>query len=508
MEKIFEVVGYDGPYQKYLFIINLLTNILPCIYSVQVAFMTKNPSFIVKILQGENSGKILEMDFSEKLCNSTLYEITKDPLKSVNNWSYTYDLYCERDYYNVILLSVPFIGSMLGDLFVLPLSDQYGRKKVLEISMLISLIFHLNLLCTFGPVHLIIITFLGGIINALFAICFALFTEFFKKEKNGILIGIFNGIYPLFGIFVAFFFMFSNNWRYLYLFTFITHSFYTYYLFKYFIESPRWLHSKGFKEECIASLTELAIFNGNEQKWYDFKNQNEELINKIGTPFLEKEEQEKDSIRSNENKNYTICDILKFKSQRTIFIKITVITACSSYIYYGIILNLGKMKGNFFLNAIFAYFGELCSELVIGKLADIYGRIKTFKYCFIGGTFGFISYLIFPDYLKFLFIYVSIIGFSGFWNIICIYSPEIFPTKIRNITYSYSSLAGRILPIMVPILTKIMPGIIDYTFLFSGILSGFLGLTLEETLGKRIMDVIPEEIEEYRNRFEMELLDS
>ena len=40
--------------------------------------------------------------------------------------------------------------------------------------------------------------------------------------------------------------------------------------------------------------------------------------------------------------------VLKFKSQRIVFIKITVITAFSSYIYYGIILNLGKMKGNFF----------------------------------------------------------------------------------------------------------------------------------------------------------------
>ena len=207
MEQIFQVIGYNGPYQKYLFIINLLTSILPCVYSIQVAFMTKHPSFIVKILQGENSGKILEMDFNEELCNSTLYEITKNPLTSVNNWSYTYDLYCERDYYNVILSSIPFFGSMLGTLFLLPLPDKYGRKKVFSISMLISLFFHFNLLCAIGPIHLIIITFLGGIINALFAICFALFTEFFLKEKNGILIGIFNAVYPLFGIFLAFFFI-------------------------------------------------------------------------------------------------------------------------------------------------------------------------------------------------------------------------------------------------------------------------------------------------------------
>lgn len=510
MEQIFQVIGYDGPYQKYLFIINLLTSILPCVYSIQVAFMTKIPSFFVKILQGEDAGKIIEMDFNENLCNSSLYELTKNPSKSVNNWSYNYDLYCERDYYNVILSTLPFLGSVFGTLFLLPLPDKYGRKIVMKISMLISLFFHFNLLFALGPIHLSIVTFLGGIINALFAICFALFTEFFLKEKNGILIGIFNAAYPSFGIFLALFFMFSSNWRYLYVITVITHCFYTYYIFKYFIESPRWLHSKGFKEECVQAITELAIFNGTEKQWFDFKNKNEELINKIGTPYLDKEGSTNDKIKNEKlkDKNYTIIDILRFKSQRSNFIKITVIIACSSYIYFGIILNLGKMKGNFFLNGIFAFLGELSSELVVGELCDRYGRIKVFKYCFIIGTFGFVSYLIVLDSLKFVFIYISILGFAGFWNIMTIYSPEIFPTKIRNITFSYSSFTGRITPMLVPILTKVMPQIIDYTFLFSGIISGFLGITLEETLGKKLMDIIPEEVEEYKNSFKIELLDS
>ena len=89
-----------------------------------------------------------------------------------------------------------------------------------------------------------------------------------------------------------------------------------------------------------------------------------------------------------------------------------------------------------------------------------------------------------------------------------IYSPEIFPTKIRNITFSYSSFTGRITPMLVPILTKLMPQIIDYTFLFSGVISGFLGVTLEETLGKKLLDIIPEEIEEYKNNLINKLSES
>ena len=118
--------------------------------------------------------------------------------------------------------------------------------------------------------------------------------------------------------------MFSSNWRYLYVITVITHCFYTHYIFKYFIESPRWLHSKGFKEECVQAITELAIFNGTEKQWFDFKNKNEELINKIGTPYLDKEGSTNDKIKNEKlkDKNYTIIDILRFKSQRSNFIKI------------------------------------------------------------------------------------------------------------------------------------------------------------------------------------------
>ena len=206
MEQIFKVVGYNCAYQKFLFIINLLSNLLPCIYTAVVAFMIKYPSFNVKILQGENAGKIFEIDFDEYLCNSTLYEITKNPLKSINNWSYTYDLYCEKDYYNVIIASAPFVGTMIGTIIITPLSDKYGRKKVFHISALISLIINLNMLFAFGPIHIILISFFGGIIENIFAVCYSLFVEFFLQENNGILIGIFNAAYPLFGIFLFFFF--------------------------------------------------------------------------------------------------------------------------------------------------------------------------------------------------------------------------------------------------------------------------------------------------------------
>ena len=143
-----------------------------------------------------------------------------------------------------------------------------------------------------------------------------LFTEFFPKSKNGLLIGIYNAIYPLSGVACCLFFLFSKSWRLLYLLTSIFHIYYTYIVFKYFLESPRWLHSVGRKEECIETLTKLAEYNGRQEQWIDFQKNNQDIINKIGTPYLEKDD-EKNNLNTDElKKTYNIFQILQFKSQR------------------------------------------------------------------------------------------------------------------------------------------------------------------------------------------------
>ena len=145
MDKIFEVVGLEGPYQTTLLIINLFTGVLPSIYSLQIPYLTKHPSFFVKKLNSNDPNKIYEMEYNQELCDTTLYEISKNPKKSIINWSYTFDLYCERESYNTIMTSIIFVGGMLGTLFILPLPDKYGRAIILKYITLISLILHLNL---------------------------------------------------------------------------------------------------------------------------------------------------------------------------------------------------------------------------------------------------------------------------------------------------------------------------------------------------------------------------
>ena len=498
MDKIFEIIGLEGAYQNTLFIINLLTGFLPCIYTYQIPYLTKQPSFLVQKLQSEDPNKIYESEYSYELCNTSLYKITKNPDKSVINWSYTYDLYCEKETYVTIITSIIFVGGMIGTLTIVPMIDKIGRLKIMKTCVVISLILYLNQLFCIGKIHLILINLLGGINYPFYSIAYALFTEFFSKNNNGVLIGIFNAIYPLAGIFLSFFFMISYNWRILYLIASLIHMYYTYITLKYFLESPRWLHSVGNKEKCLETLTQLAIYNGRQEQWIEFQNNNRELINKIGTPLLEDDGNNNNNKNAELKSNYNIIQILRFKSQRIIFIKLTILAICAMYNYYGIILNLGKMEGNFYLNSIFAFLGELISELISGKLADNYGRIFIYLCSCVIGISGYILYLISPSF-QFLFIFIAMIGFAGIFNIISIYSPEIYPTKIRNTTTSYTYFLSRLSPICVPILSQNFPKLIDYSFILSGVIGGLICVTLEETLGKKLLDIIPEEQEENEN---------
>ena len=77
--------------------------------------------------------------------------------------------------------------------------------------------------------------------------------------------------------------------------------------------------------------------------------------------------------------------------------------------------------------------------------------------------------------------------------------PEIYPTKIRNITYSYTSFISRLGPICVPIFSQNFPNYINYSFILSTFVAFLISRTLKETNGQKILDIIPEEEEENEN---------
>jgi hypothetical protein len=110
---------------------------------------------------------------------------------------------------------------------------------------------------------------------------------------------------------------------------------------------------------------------------------------------------------------------------------------------------------------------------------------------FVGGI-GFILYEIFGNHsIKTLFIFMTSYGFSATFNVIFIYSPEIFPTSIGSTFMGFLYLISRLGALIVPTVTITIP----HTPILFGILSivsSYLCFQLTETLGKDIDDDMPE----------------
>ena len=192
-----------------------------CLFSLLPPYLFKKPNlFITEINPSINSQKISNnksVAFKDEYCDSSKYIIKKDPINSLHNWAYKYDLYCSRkkDYFNAGIVISLFLGATLGNIAFEAIPDKYGREKIYKTLSIIEIFLLLNLIFDFGIIHLIIIKFFIGINLYLFPLLYVVVEEFVIDDL-GIIISIVNAIYPLGGISVAVWFMTINNLKILF----------------------------------------------------------------------------------------------------------------------------------------------------------------------------------------------------------------------------------------------------------------------------------------------------
>ena len=340
-------------------------------------------------------------------------------------------------------------------------------------------------------------------------------------------------------MFLGFYFLFINNYTLLFACVASFHIYICFITLKYFHESLYWLSSVGNEKELLKEIRAIADINGTLEDWNKYVKMHPEVMKNLGkhseamdnttnaTPNKRKGSTDtvhsSSSLFSNSSsysfnmesvRFYTLFNILSYDSQRRTFLLFATLWAFSTNNFFGIILNLGKMRGNFFANSIFAFIGESIAESLTGVLADKFGRKAVIVVSTVVGVFGYLGYMFMPLHLKSFFVFTAMLGFSGVYNVICIYSSESFPTSIRGKCSSLLYLNGRIATMFVPFISKFIGEFIDYSFIFSGgYIFVVIAFFMEETLGKPIIDNVPEEetrinlIEGYNDEIVMNRID-
>ncbi len=143
-------------------------------------------------------------------------------------------------------------------------------------------------------------------------------------------------------------------------------------------------------------------------------------------------------------------------------------------------------------DSLVTFTSEIISELVSGYCADEFGRLFVLRSSGIIGGITFILYELTNSHsIKTVMIFITSFGFSATFNVIFIYSPEIFPTSVRSTVMGYLYLISRLGALLSPSVSAIIPHMpILYGVL--AVVSSYLCFQLTETLGKNIEDDMPE----------------
>jgi hypothetical protein len=291
--------------------------------------------------------------------------------------------------------------------------------------------------------------------------------------------------YGLVGIILGFYFMLINNLTLLLWFNLIISIVGYYIVHKYFVESPRWLNSQNRLEEALDELKKIAIINNSLEHYETFLEVNKDILH-----------ENKKEIKKVKHE-YNIVQIFKLKSQQYYIYNLMYIWFFITVCFYGNFTALNKNKGNLFLNSIFTYTGEVISEMFSGVLANKFGRVRVTEILsYLGGFAFIISYFIQDNKIFLSFIlFLSSFGFAGALNLLYIYTNELFPMSIKALTFGFMYLMSRAGGMVIPLFL--------YTNYYPIILSGlsvscgyFMG-KLPETLGKKLLDDVPETLRQY-----------
>lgn len=199
--------------------------------------------------------------------------------------------------------------------------------------------------------------------------------------------------------------------------------------------------------------------------------------------------------------NLSILDLFKWPNLRRYALTLFFIWASNSFIYYGIVLNVGDFGGkNLFLAFTISGLTELpsiaftiiCMELLPRRTTNV----------FISSIVGLLCAILIPlRYYDYRGLQQVTMMFAKLFNscaftVVLYQTMELFPTSIRQTAYSSCSLAGRVGSILAPFIKLLIhatnENVAPALYIVLSIVTGLLASQLPETKGSDLSDTLLE----------------
>ncbi|KAK0423713.1 hypothetical protein QR680_008292 [Steinernema hermaphroditum] len=193
------------------------------------------------------------------------------------------------------------------------------------------------------------------------------------------------------------------------------------------------------------------------------------------------------------NKKSTIHDLRELIGSRALLTKILImgyLWIANSFVYYALSLFSTSLAGNRYVNFVLMGLVELPAYIISPFLLDRFGRRKVVSIGHAVAGFSMLAAFFLPSdsvYGALVLWLLAKCSISSSFNNIFIYASEVFPTSFRNFSIGLCSTTAKVVTIFAPhvgALAAIHPKIPILFYGFLGVTAALATLLLPETLNK------------------------
>ncbi|KAG0469622.1 hypothetical protein HPP92_016322 [Vanilla planifolia] len=400
---------------------------------------------------------------------------------TVSEWG----LVCGQRYKVGLVQAGFFAGCMIGAGVFGHLSDSFlGRKGSLTIVCVLNAI--TGLLTSLSQTYWVYagLRFLTGFGTGGVGLCaFVLATEPIGPSKRGVAgmstFYFFSGGIAILSC-VAYL---IPTWRTLYVVTSIPSLLFVLVILPFVSESPRWFLIRRRTSEAMDLMHLIARCNGRH-------------IPPSVSLKLDDEDEEQPKESSNEAESGSIVDVFRSGTTRLRLILMIGINLLCSVVYYGLTLNVVNLKTNLYLNVFLNAVSEMPAFVITALLLDRFGRkplglgtmLLSGVSCSVGFALGGTAGLF--RTLRMVCGIVGIFGMAAMYNLLFIYTTELFPTVVRNAALGCVTQASQLGAILAPLVVVAGERLPFAVFGACGLIGALLTYFLPETMNKPLYDTM------------------
>ncbi|XP_010267833.1 PREDICTED: organic cation/carnitine transporter 4 [Nelumbo nucifera] len=413
---------------------------------------------------------------------------------TVSEWG----LICGKKYMVGLAQSTFFAGCMVGAGIFGHLSDSFlGRKGSLMVVCIMNAVF--GCLTALSPAYwvYVVLRFLTGFSTGGVGLCaFVLATEPIGPTKRGFAgMSTFyffsSGIALLSGIAYIF-----QSWRALYVASSVPSILYLVAVIPFISESPRWYLVRGKVDHAMKIMSSIAESNGKQLPDGVRLALDDELMNAGANVSNDTQKNCKQAVTVKEAvATGSLLDVIRSPLTRVrLFLTIAINFVCS-VVYYGLSLNVVNLKTNLYLSVLLNAVAEMPAFLITAILLDRFGRkplaigtmLFSGVFCWAGGVVR--NYGV-GKVVRMVCGILGIFGMAGTYNLLFIYTAELFPTVVRNAALGCATQAAQMGAILAPLVVVLGGGLPFAVFGACGTLGALLAFYLPETLNQPLYDTL------------------